>query len=222
VANEFASRSRVGRARRHWLIRCPHKHFRRRTCEPRSGRRKCLCCVSTAESRHRSTRSPSTENRIEDRNSGVAAITERPEVALCLGYIPRRAVPRAVPPTGRRRAVPATRRRRALPIRRRATWSRAIVPAEPSLWRRRRRTMTKRAEPVGCIGRAAHPCITSIESSLRRVRPRPKLRSARSAGSRPLRRSAGSRSAKTRSAVLTKRGWLQRGGVGQHPAYRQC
>jgi len=76
---------------------------------------------------------PTAEDGIEDRNGRVAAIIARAKIALRLGYIARRAVPRAVPPTGRRRAVPATRRRRALPVRRRATGSWAIVPAEPSL-----------------------------------------------------------------------------------------
>jgi hypothetical protein len=50
--------------------------------------------------------------------------------------------------------------------------------------------MTIRAEPVGRIGRAAHLRVASIESSLRRIRLRPSLRSARA-------RSARARSART-------------------------
>ena len=99
---------------------------------------------------------PSTENRIEDRNGGVAAIVARPEVALCLGYAAVRPVPPVVPTTGRRRTVPATRRRRAVPVRRRPTGRRPIIPAESSRWRRRRRAVVACAEAARRI-RWGHP-----------------------------------------------------------------
>lgn len=201
---------------------------------------------------------PSTENRVENRNSGVAAVIERPEVALCLEYPAVRPVPRVVPTTGRRRTVPATRRRGAVPVRRRPTGGRPIIPAEPSRWRRRRRAVVACAEAARRIPGTAHLRITAIVSAPREIalwsaRPRPA--SSRPASSRParprpprprsMRRSARSRSprtrprtrparswrvrgrpvprsAKTRSALLTKRGRLEWGGVGQLSAYRQC
>ncbi len=139
---------------------------------------------------------PSTKNRIEDRNGGVAAIIARPEVALCLGYAAVRPIPPVVPTTGRRRTVPATRRRRPVPVRRRPTGRRPIIPAEPSRWRRRRPAVVACAEAARRIRGATHLGITPIVSALRhrsarpRSLPRPLSRSARS---RPLSRSARSR-----------------------------
>jgi hypothetical protein len=63
--------------------------------------------------------------------------------------------------------------------------------------------MTIRAEPVGRIGRAAHLRVASIESSLRRIRLRPSLRSARA-------RSARARSARARSARTLPENFIDR------------
>jgi hypothetical protein len=72
---------------------------------------------------------PPAVSRIEDRNGRVAVVIERPEIGPRLVDIVRRAVPVAVPVTGRRSAVPAAGRWRAVPVGwRAARWGPSFQP----------------------------------------------------------------------------------------------
>ena len=116
--------------------------------------------------------SPSTEDRVEDRNGVEAAVIQPPEIAP----VRNRCRARGRPIDGSIRpevaAVPTAGRRWPVPVGWRRSGRRSTVPSETVLRRRRRRAMVGCAEAMRRVPGAAPLGVTPIELTLRSIRRR--------------------------------------------------